>query len=204
VADLVLTALYSRDMYRSAVHDDDRIAWVVACMLLVELHFDRKIGIGADGSIHPARGASHDHHVLETLLKSEPNAHDARHAAVWLGYLAQHHRAITMVWQRLVNAGVAAPEEKKWRWSRPRRSLTNPLACAWAREYLREHVTAAEVPEPAIALWHGLQALSLDADDLEMEHLDIARRLRSVRLPPALTALFDALDKGLARLATPL
>ena len=37
IADLVLTATYARDMFRSSVHDPGRLALVLGCALLAEL-----------------------------------------------------------------------------------------------------------------------------------------------------------------------
>jgi hypothetical protein len=56
IADLVLTATYSRDMFRSAVHDPGRLALVLGYALLAELVATDRIRIAGDGLVHH-RGA---------------------------------------------------------------------------------------------------------------------------------------------------
>ncbi|VVJ22656.1 Uncharacterised protein [Amycolatopsis camponoti] len=204
LASVLLTAPWCRDSNRPLVHDDDRIACVVGCMLLLELYFDGNIGVDAGGRIRPVGTTSDDDPALKDLLTAIRGALPPRPALSWLHYLTQQHRAITMVWQRLVDAGVAAPAEKRrWR-SRPRRVMTELLATAWAPHYLSRNVTVDDaIPQPAIALWHGLKALRLDARALEMD-LAIGQRLDATPLPAELQPLFSALNTTLARLATPL
>jgi hypothetical protein len=195
-----MTALFSRDSFRPAVHDDDRIAYVIACMMLVDWYFDRRIDIGKDGTIR-ARGRFGADDLINDIDFIN-FARCPRPAAAWLGYLAEHHRSITVVWQRLVDTGVAAPEEKGRLRRRPRRALRQVLASAWAREYLGHHVTATGASMPAVALWHGVRALGLDARALELEEPDVLRQLDATPLSSDLQTLFDALGSRRRRRAS--
>jgi hypothetical protein len=191
LADLLVTALFSQDAFRPAVHDEDRIAYGVACMMLVDWYFDRRIDISEDGTIR-ARGCF----SADDLNNDIDFTNFARHphqAAAWLGYLAQHHRSITAVWQRLVDTNVAEPEEKTRLRRRPHRALRQVLASAWAREYLRHNVTVTGASMPAVALWHGVRALGLDARALEIEGPDVLRQLDATPLSSDLQPLFNAL-----------
>ncbi|WP_410570448.1 hypothetical protein [Amycolatopsis sp. cmx-4-61] len=186
-----MTALFSQDSFRPAVRDNDRIAYVISCMMLVDWYFDRRIDIGKDGTIRARGRFSADD--LNNDIDITNFARCPRPAAAWLGYLAPHHRSITVVWQRLVNAGVAAPEERGRLRRRPHRALRQVLASAWAREYLSHNVTATGASMPAVALWNGVRALGLDARALEMQEPDVLRQLDATPLSSDLQPLFDAL-----------
>ncbi|OXM59636.1 GPP34 family phosphoprotein [Amycolatopsis vastitatis] len=204
LADLVLTAMFCRDMHRPLVHDEDRVAYIVGCMLLAELHQQQQIDIGRDGRIYPARRATNCDGALAAVLSDLQAERYAQPAGKWLDFLARDHRATERAWQRLVIAGVAEPEQKQWLRRRPRRALTAFLATAWARQHFEEHVTEdAEVPDAAVVLWRGLRELRIDDRALEMKPA-LRPRLEAAPFPPDLTPLFDALSHALARLATPL
>ncbi|MDS0140565.1 GPP34 family phosphoprotein [Amycolatopsis sp. CM201R] len=192
-------------MHRPLVHDDERVACVVGCMLLVELYQAGQLQIGRDGKIYPTRGASNEDQTLNAVLADLQAQRYSELAATWLNYLVRRDEcATTLVWQRLVRGGDALAEKSGWRRRRSRYVLTELRATIWARRYIEEHVTdnIEEIPETAVVLWRGLKELRLDAA-LEIAP-DIERRLDRTPLPADLAPLFAALTHVLARLATPL
>lgn len=199
LADLVLTANYSQDMHRPLARDRSRVACVLGCMLLAELHLTSQITVGRDSRLFPARSASDDDSALTRLLREMHAQQTALPAIKWLEYLALDERATTWVWRRLVQVEAAQTER---RWRRNGYVLTELRATWWARRYLEEQGTAAELPDAAVILWRGLHELRLDKD-LELDR-DITLRLDSADFPAELQPLFDALTDVLARVATPL
>ncbi|GAB3167695.1 hypothetical protein GCM10027258_93450 [Amycolatopsis stemonae] len=202
LADLALAALYSQDMHRPLVHDRDAVAYVLGCMLLVELHSARQIRIGPDGRIYPGRPAADvDDSAHADILEYLHAVKRVEPVASWLDYLVIEQRSTTSVWKRLVQAG-AAKAERRWR-RRVRYEVGDFRVTGWARRYLEVHGTARDVPEEAVVLWRALRELGLNARALDLQP-DIGSRLEHAKFPAELTPLFDALTSALARVATPL
>ncbi|MEV5721748.1 GPP34 family phosphoprotein [Amycolatopsis mediterranei] len=206
-ADVVLSATFCEGMHHQAVGNHERVAWVVGCMLLTELSQCGQVGVGEDGRLHPVRGViNNDPALMAVLAKMQAERFD--HAIVkWLEYLAREDRSTMLVWQRLVQAGAAAPARKRRMRRHPLLQLTDPRAAWWARQYLQQratdasgHLGAVEIPPGAVLVWRGLRELPLDAGNLDLDP-DIALQLEHAPFPAEQAPLFDALNHCLARLA---
>ncbi len=201
LADLVLTATYSREMYRSAVHNQRVLDLVLGCMLLAELVEAGRAEVTADAVIHPAlaghaRGRDPATDGILHEMRQEQRSHPADE---WVNYLALRHRATTLVWQRLVSAGAAEAERSRYR----RRStfvLTGAHPTDWARQFLLAVSGAALLPASAVILWHALEELLL-TDDIRLP-APLAHRLDTATVPHDANRLLSALDRALTRLTT--
>ncbi len=194
-------------MHRSAVRNPERVAWVVGCMLLAELSQLRQVHVGQDGRLHPERGVSNDDPALMAVLQKMQAERFDHATAKWLEFLAQHDRSTMLVWQRLVQAGAAAPARKTRLRRHAQLELTELRATRWARQYLLEQVIDlpknpddTQVPPGAVLVWRGLEELPLDAAILDLDP-DVALRLKHAPFPAEQAPLFDALNHSLARLA---
>lgn len=201
LADMVLTATYCRDMYRSAVHDPNRVALVLGCMLLAELVEAEQLRITPDGLVNPRGQAPGRDTAADAVLldmRQEPIRHPARK---WIDYLALQRRSTSLVWQRLVESGDAAAEKVRWPRRGPTFTLTGVQSTDWARRFLITASTEySTVPFAAATLWHALDALAL-GEEIGLPATP-ADRLAATSLPADMTTLFDALDQTLTELST--
>ena len=134
--------------------------------------------------------------ILEDMRR-EPVPHPA---GKWLDYLALEHRATTLVWRRLVEAGAARPEPARWPRRTPGFALTGLQPTTWARHFLGSAAAMGPaLPPAAVILWRALDALLPDRDlDLPAPAVE---RLAAAPLPATMTTLFAALDESLTRLS---
>ncbi|OXM59158.1 hypothetical protein CF165_49180 [Amycolatopsis vastitatis] len=172
LADLALAAPYCQDLYRPLVRDRVRVAYVLGCMLLAELHLHGWIRL-SHGRIYPADTASTDDSALTEILEHLRAVPYAEPAVKWLDFLALGELSTTLVWRRLVQDGAAQVEGKR---RRARYVLADVRASLWARRFLEAHGTVDEVSDAAVVLWRGLRELRLDARALELDRVSAGRR----------------------------
>ncbi|MGC7100658.1 GPP34 family phosphoprotein [Amycolatopsis lurida] len=202
MGDLLLTATYYRDMYRSSVRNVDRLARVAGCMLLAELCQAQQARIRPGGLVVPLGEAPARDPAAAAVVRDLRDEPIAQPADKWLEYLALNGHATTLIWQRLIERGVAVERRSRWRSRGPAFTLTSVLATNWTRHYL---TTVAEahnpLPAEAVILWRALGELQLDGHALQLPAATSDRLIAAV-LPTGLVPLFNALTRSLTHLST--
>ncbi len=206
LADLVLTATYCEDMRHPVVRDGNRIAWVVACMLLAELALTGQIQVSRDGRLAPASRTPIADVAAGPVLRALQLEPEPCSCSEFLQYLVLHDRVTGWVWQRLVQQDIAIdkkPTTLSRLLHRPTQyEVANVRATASARLYLLKAVTDDEPVSPdAVTLWHGLRELNLHDRVLDMAPRHVVDRLNAAPLPAETASLCRSLTAGLAHLA---